>query len=221
MSDECKICKSKTIRLEKRIRRRAPNRLYRRCTECEFISLEDSFLLTSEEEFDIYERHENSIEDPAYVGFFQSFIENAIVDHMDKEDARCLDFGSGPSPVLAQLLEGQFDWSVDRYDKFYTSEKVYEGNRYDLITSTEVVEHLDDPLHYFRLFKSLLAPDGILSIMTLFHPGNDEDFADWFYPRDPSHISFYTPKTMEVIAEQVGLAILYCDDHRYITLSHD
>ncbi|MDW7657383.1 MAG: class I SAM-dependent methyltransferase [Bacillota bacterium] len=144
----------------------------------------------------------------------------AIVDHIDTVSVKCLDFGSGPEPVLAELLKREFDWSVDIYDKFYATDRVYEGNIYDLITSTEVAEHLDDPLHYFRLFKELLHQNGVLSIMTLFHPSSIEDFTNWFYINDRSHISFYTPKTMKVIADIVGLDVLYCDENRYITFSH-
>lgn len=220
MSTDCKICKRETERIEKHLRKRALSRFYRRCPYCEFIFLEKQFLISPEDEFQIYELHENNIDDPRYVEFFMKFIDAAIVDYMDIEDANCLDFGSGPEPVLAALLSRKFNWSVDLYDKFYASNKVFEGKRYDLITSTEVVEHLNDPVHYFQLFKDLLVPDGIISIMTLFHPANDEKFINWFYINDPSHISFYSPKTMGVIADLVGLNILYCDDTRYITLSN-
>ncbi|MDO9493204.1 methyltransferase domain-containing protein [Acetobacterium sp.] len=47
---------------------------------------------------------------------------------------------------------------------------IYLGKKYDLLTATEVVEHLDDPLDYFSLFENLLKDDGVLSIMT--KPGN-------------------------------------------------
>ncbi|HCU08778.1 MAG TPA: class I SAM-dependent methyltransferase [Clostridiales bacterium] len=219
MSNECKICGSTTLRIETRIRKRASLRSYRRCPACEYIFLDDAFRLSPEDEFNEYERHQNSIEDPRYVAFFEGFIKDAIISHTSKKEMRCLDFGSGPSPVLAQLLERKFGWTVDLYDKFYASSEIYRGNTYDLITATEVVEHLNDPMHYFRLFKDLLKPNGILSIMTLFHPKCDAEFMKWYYPRDPSHISFYTPKTMEVIAAHLGFQILFCDDLRYITLS--
>lgn len=55
---------------------------------------------------------------------------------------------------------------MDTYDCFYSPEKVYFGKKYGLVTATEVVEHLDDPLDYFSLFENLLKDDGVLSIMT-------------------------------------------------------
>jgi SAM-dependent methyltransferase len=186
---------------------------------CDFISLEDKCIISPEEELEVYERHENSIDDPRYVQFFMKFVNMAIIDHVERDEIECLDFGSGPEPVLAKLLRRQFDWQVDIYDKYYALEKIYKGNQYDLITSTEVAEHFDNPLRYFKLFKKLLRPDGLLSIMTLFHPSCD-DFYNWFYINDPTHISFYSAKTLGVISEIVGLDILYCDDHRYVTFSH-
>jgi hypothetical protein len=56
--------------------------------------------------------------------------------------------------------------------------------------------------------------------MTLFHPNNDIDFMDWFYARDRSHISFYTPKTLEMIGELSGLKLIYHNEHRHAILMH-
>ena len=110
---------------------------------------------------------------------------------------------------------------MDIYDKFYAPEPVYTTKTYSLITATEVVEHLDDPLSYFRLFKTLLKPDGILCVMTLFHPKSKAEFLDWHYIRDPSHISLFTPETMEIIAEKTGLQVLFCDRQRYTIFAHE
>lgn len=108
------------------------------------------------------------------------------------------DFGSGPSPVLAMILERNYHFSMDIYDLFYSPHKIYESQKYDLVTVTEVIEHLLNPLQYFHLFKILLKEDSILRIMTLFHPKDRGIFVEWHYVRDMSHISFYTPKTMKL-----------------------
>ena len=76
------------------------------------------------------------------------------------------DFGSGPSPVLAELLSSNHGYTMDIYDKFYSPLKIYKNKKYDLVISTEVVEHLDNPIIYFKLFKELLNEQGTLSIMT-------------------------------------------------------
>lgn len=219
MSSKCKICQSQTRPIKRTFRKNKPSELYNHCPFCDFIFLQDEFLISDQEEFQVYQQHENFLGDPQYTAFFMKFVKQAILDYVKKDQPRCLDFGSGPQPVLAHLLEEKFGWSVDIYDKFYAPDKIYQGKVYDLITSTEVVEHLADPLFYFKLFKELLAPQGSLAIMTLFHTTCSE-FTEWFYINDPSHIAFYSKKTMQVIAELLDLKLLYCDDHRYVSFGH-
>ncbi len=91
---------------------------------------------------------------------------------------------------------------------------------YDGITSTEVFEHLWEPVEILKRLKSILKKDGILAIMTLFHPKDQTTFFDWFYIRDPSHVTFYTPKTFMMMAKKVGLEVIYTNHHRYLTLKN-
>jgi 2-polyprenyl-3-methyl-5-hydroxy-6-metoxy-1,4-benzoquinol methylase len=107
---------------------------------------------------------------------------------------------------------------MDIYDPFYAKEKAYVGKKYDLITATEVIEHISDPLMYFRLFFELMKDDSVLAIMTLFHQNDRERFLNWHYIRDRTHVSFYTPKTIEYAAKKTGLKVIYTDNARYIAL---
>ncbi|SMP40458.1 Methyltransferase domain-containing protein [Anoxynatronum buryatiense] len=193
---------------------------YRVCGKCDLIFKEAADLISSDEEMRIYNCHQNSIQDPRYVDFFERFLNDAVFPYVN-QGKRGLDFGSGPSPVLAQLLERDYGYSMDIYDLFYAPEKVYEGKKYDLITSTEVVEHLRDPKAYFRLFRTLLKSDGILAVMTLFHRNDTIHFLNWHYARDRSHISFFTPKTMQYLAEQTGLKMIHTNHERYTTFMLD
>ena len=189
---------------------------YHYCTHCEFISKDENNIISQQEELGIYNLHNNSIEDPRYVDFFNLFLDDAVLPYANAGKAS-LDFGSGPSPVLAQILERNHAYQMDIYDLFYAPVKVYEGKTYDLITSTEVVEHLRDPIAYFELFASLLTPDGILAVMTQFHQNDKAHFLNWHYIRDMSHVSFYTPTTMAWIADKIGLRTLYVNPPRNTT----
>ena len=212
MAYKCKICGSSTREIHHPMFGN-----YHHCLVCDFISKDKDFIVTPKEEFEMYENHNNSIDDPRYVEFFYKFLNRAVFDYVG-EGKEGFDFGSGPSPVLAQILEEYHGYRMDIYDLFYATDKSYVGKRYDLITSTEVVEHLEDPMPYFKLFAELLKDDGILAIMTLFHIKDQEDFKEWHYIRDHTHISFYTRKTFEYIAKVVGLKIIYNNNERYITL---
>jgi SAM-dependent methyltransferase len=214
MSPSCLLCGGETQLL-----RHPKIADYYWCQSCDYIFKDQEHLISKEAELKIYEGHNNSIEDPRYVDYFKNFIDSAIVDYASK-GREGLDFGSGPSPVLAQILEGDYGYTMDIYDKFYSPNPVYQGKQYDLITSTEVVEHLRNPIEYFKLFKSLLKPGGVLAIMTQFHPQASGDFINWHYMRDRSHISFFTIKTMAYIAQSVGFEIVYTNDVRYISMKH-
>ena len=128
------------------------------------------------------------------------------------------DFGCGHGPVLAHLLKEK-GFSVDTYDPYFAPEKVYEHKNYDLITSTEVIEHLRDPMCELRLMKEHLKPGGLLSVMTLFHPDDEKEFLEWYYKREVTHIAFYTPLTMQHIANILGLKILHQDRKNITVLS--
>ena len=208
----CKICESNTREI---VHPRFGH--YRWCEKCDFIFKDEVYHVSKEEELRVYNSHQNSVEDPRYVQYFASFLEAAVFNFTSYGKVG-LDFGSGPSPVLSHILETQFGYKMDVYDIYYAKEKSYVGKKYDLITSTEVIEHLSDPLLYFRLFFDLMKDDSVLAIMTLFHQNDHEGFLNWHYIRDRTHVSFYTPKTIEYAAEKTGLKVIYTDNVRYITL---
>ena len=211
-SQQCKLCGSDTeIVMEEPI--------YYHCPNCDFIFIDDEFIIDYEEEKGVYDQHENSLENEGYVNMFKDFIARAITPH--KEDIRtALEFGSGPGPVLAHLLKEEGVKIIDIYDPYFAPEKIFHGKKYDLITSTEVFEHFSDPYKEIEMLKKHLDQNGIMAIMTLFHNyGSDDfDFSDWWYIRDKTHISFYSPRTFEWIADHFGLELIYHDEKRIVTM---
>ncbi len=207
---KCKICNS-SIKI---IKTYDNDKIYRYCKECQAISLEEDFIVDKAKERAQYENHNNSFESKGYVRMFEDFLDYFWHD-LDKNAINALDFGSGPGPVLAQIMENRA-LHVEVYDKFYQPEPIYKDKKYDLITSTEVFEHLQNPLEVLKLFKKHLKKGGLIAIMTLFHDNNEENFQKWWYRRDPTHILFYTPKTFEVLADMCGLKTLKCDNRRIV-----
>lgn len=189
---------------------------YECCSNCGFIAQDRDELITFSDERVEYDRHENNIENEGYVNFFKRFIDASLIPYAELGDG--LDFGSGPEPVLSQVMTRDYDVTPDIYDLHYQPKKVYEGKLYDFIVSTEVIEHVKDPKAILKLFHEHLKPGGIAAIMTLFHEDEDEKFLKWWYRRDVTHISFFVPMTFEVLAEEVGFDLVFCDEKRYITL---
>ncbi len=174
---------------------------YFHCAECDLRFLDPALRLSSAEEKARYEFHENSAQDAGYRQFLEPvFLE--IEKHLPKS-ARILDFGAGPGPALvARLRESGFT-RVELYDPFFWPDESVLREKFDGIFATEVIEHLHVPRLEFARLRNLLVPGGRLILMTYFY---DEslDFNSWYYRTDPTHVSFYSHRTLEWIREKFG-----------------
>ncbi len=207
---QCKICQSDTTVMGDSKKKLS----YYRCISCGFIYLDDKFIVDNEREKEKYDLHNNSFESIGYVEMFEKFIEKAVEPYTQNIKT-VLEFGCGSGPVLAELLRDR-SMEVDLYDLYFYPEKVYEGKKYDLITSTEVFEHLKEPLKILKMLTEHTAENGYIILMTKFPPADDKTFLAWWYRRDVTHISFFTPRSFEVMAEKVGLNVLETMDNNIV-----
>jgi len=207
---KCKICNALTHRIED------PKKplYYHRCETCGFVALDDRFVVDFQTEQKHYEKHNNGFESQGYVAMFEDFIAKAVVPYEDSIK-RALDFGCGRGPVLAELLSRR-GMEVDKYDLYFYPEKVYKDKQYDLIVSTEVFEHLQDPIKILELFFKHTATNGYIILMTKFPPDEDDVFINWWYRRDITHIAFFTPRSFEIMAEELGLKVLKFIDNNIV-----
>lgn len=162
-------------------------RAYYRCRCCELVHLEPSLRLSAAEEKAVYDDHENRIDDPGYRRFLSRALEQ--VTRYKPAPARGLDFGCGPGPALVAMAR-EAGYAMWAYDKYYCPDPAPLQQTYDFITSTEVVEHLADPLSVLDRLWSLLRPEGLLVLQTK-RVLDDERFRHWHYPADPTHITFF------------------------------
>jgi len=142
----------------------------------------------------------------------EGFYNYAIKPHYSSGDL--LDFGSGPKPVFAELLQ-QKGIEVDIYDVFYAPS--LPQKQYDFVTSIETFEHFNQPLNEIKMISELLKKGAYLAVMTEFRPSLD-DFRAWRYKDDTTHVSFYSPKTFEYISELFGFKLIKHNDKNTIVL---
>jgi SAM-dependent methyltransferase len=203
-SMRCNICGNEDLHLIE-VKNKAKLKKYYRCKVCEFIFIDKAHILSSEDEGRRYEIHNNEISDPSYRSYFKNFIDY-IEDDLDKGHT-ILDYGSGPQPVLADVME-ENGYTVDIYDKFFYNRKEYLDKKYDVIISTEVFEHIYNPVETLETLLSILNKNGKLILMTAVSPLTDEEFKRWWYIQDPTHVVFYNKKTFDTISRKYDLNII-------------
>jgi len=190
------------------------SKLHHLCPSCRWILLDEADHLSPEAQKARYLTHQNDEGNEGYVAMFEGFLEKGVTPFAQK-GCKALDLGCGPGPVLAGLLKKR-GHPTDLYDPFFFPE-VGEEAAYGLITVTEVLEHLPDPVGTLRPWVARLAPGGLLAGMTLFHPDDPAKFAAWWYLKDPTHVSFYTEKTLGKLAEALRMEMLFSDGKRLFT----
>ncbi|WP_345990048.1 class I SAM-dependent methyltransferase [Sulfurimonas sp. HSL1-2] len=187
------------------------------CPRCELIFKEEAAHPSAEQELKKYNEHHNSLENEGYVAMFEQFID-ATLAHTGHRVENVLDFGSGPTPVLAELLRRR-GFEVTIYDKFFAPEAPAPEARFDLITATEVIEHIADPMQTLAELKARLVPGGTLALMTQFHQSSEAFYQNWWYRRDPTHLVFFTPRSFETAAERLDMELIFHDNKKTVLLS--
>ncbi len=173
---------------------------YMHCRYCDVIFLDPRQRLDPAVEKSRYLTHENDPKDLAYQNFLRQLV--APLEKKLQPNSYGLDFGSGPGPALHVMFEEK-GHRMSLYDPFFADNPSVFDSQYDFITSTETAEHLYHPREEFDRLWSCLKPGGFLGIMTLFVPSIDE-FPDWYYRREDTHVTFYSPKTFQVLADRWG-----------------
>jgi hypothetical protein len=179
---------------------KSDKRLFLLCSVCSCVFLDSRHLLGPSEERARYEQHRNA-PTPEYESFLNRLVDplGAMAPAGTKEG---LDYGCGPVPVLSALLEKK-GVKMAHYDPFFFPEPELLDKQYSVIACSEAAEHFHRPRQEFDRLNRLMKPGSVLGVMTQMRAQWD-GFFDWYYPRDPTHVTFYSPRTMRWIASQYG-----------------
>lgn len=187
---------------------------YFRCRRCELTFLHPQQLPAADTERAHYDLHENDPDDPGYRTFLDQLAAPLCEQLTPGSDG--LDFGCGPGPALARMLEER-GHRMAVYDPLFSPDVTALARHYDFVTCTEVVEHFHQPAKEFELLVSLVRPGGVLAIMTsMLH--DRIDFHSWHYRRDPTHVCFYRQQTFLWIAGWQGMQIQKVDDGKIVMM---
>ncbi len=198
ISIRCSLCKSENHEFFFRDKFRE----YFRCSVCSLIFVSPEFHVSREDEKARYEEHNNDPNDKGYRDFLERIF--APIKERFPNGAYGLDFGCGPTPLLASILkENGFEMEV--YDPYYAPDKTVLDRKYDFVVLTEVLEHLSKPLREFDKLLSMIKPGGSLAVMTLPFD-NTIDFRGWHYKNDTTHICFFSAETFDWLSKHLGLS---------------
>ncbi|MBT3260729.1 class I SAM-dependent methyltransferase [bacterium] len=184
------------------------NRDYWKCAVCQLLFVPPDQFLSLEEEKARYDLHRNSPNDPEYRRFL-----SRLFDPMQQrvaQGSKGLDFGSGPGPTLsAMFVEAGYEMKI--YDPFYAQNPEVLNEKYDFITTSEVVEHLHHPGQELTRLRQMLKPNGYLGIMTKMVPSK-EAFGRWYYKNDPTHVCFFSKDTFLWLIDKWEAKIEFMDN---------
>lgn len=175
---------------------------YYQCAKCGF--------LYTEKPYWIEEAYKDSITN-VDTGIMQRTIDNALVTNVIinsfyNRNAFFLDYGGGYGIFTRMMRDLGYDWLwYDKYSKNLVARGFEFGSldKIELISAFELFEHFEKPQdeleRLFSISKSVLFSTLIYDEGLAYKP-----FEEWWYyvPETGQHISFYSKRTLEYIAEK-------------------
>lgn len=203
---QCPLCSSSDLDDRYRIAdKRRAELIYWSCAACGLVFLDHSSHLIRTEEHSRYRLHQNN-DTPGYRNFLAQVV-NPLKAFLSLGDYG-LDYGCGPNSVLSLMLAEQ-GWTMDVYDPYFFPDRNKLTASYDFITCTEVAEHFRFPHQEFDFVdRVLMRPRTRLAIMTSLLP-SEEQFSEWWYHREDTHVSFYQLRTLQWIAKRWNWNIVF------------
>lgn len=142
--------------------------------------------------------HSNSATDTGYLQYLGSVADELTA--LTLQQPRILDFGSGKEAVLTKLLRHSgFDCTA--YDPLYGIGCNSLMQQYDLIVLCEVIEHIVELASTLHMIRKCCVPGGYVVIKTQPAPESVPAFFSWWYTHDPTHINFFTRRSLIVLSQ--------------------
>lgn len=179
------------------------NRDYVICNNCSLVFVPRDQIISTEREKLRYEAHDNSEQNENYKSYLSSIAQSIFKKIPNGLNG--LDFGSGKTTIMADFFK-ENGFHMESYDIFFKPDSSLLEKKYDFVLMSEVIEHLRQPELELRKIVEMLKQESFLFIKTKLLPEKKEDFKNWFYKRDITHIQFFSLKTFDVLSEKYGMS---------------
>ncbi len=170
------------------------------CPGCGLVFVPEAQRLSIDDERHRYAHHDNTLANAGYVRFLGEVAD--VVEGLAAPGARVLDFGSGQNAVLTTLLRARGRDCV-AYDPLSGVGPDALRDQYDVLVACEVIEHLRDLRRELATIGDCLRPSGHVVVRTQCYPSLAE-LPAWWYARDPTHLNFFSERSLAVAASLAG-----------------
>ena len=202
---KCKICEAESFYLASAKVLNKYDVSYFQCTNCRFVQTEDPYWLEEAYASPIAYSDAGLV----FRNYMLSRVASNIIAKIFNPEANFLDCGGGYGLFVRLMrdINYKFFWQ-DKYCENIFAQgfeaNLQEGETYEVVTSFEVFEHFVNPL---AEISELLKYSKNILFSTELLPDSDPKPEEWWYyaPHEGQHISFYTPQSLSILADRLGL----------------
>lgn len=203
----CNICESVSSEVFKAKVLNQYTVAYFKCANCQFIQTATPYWLT--------EAYQSAITD-LDIGLvyrnnqFSEIVEHLLLNNGIDPNGKFIDYGGGYGMFVRLMRDKGFDYyrqdihCENLFARYFDLTDIKNQQAYELLSAFEVFEHLEFPKKELEIMLSL--SDNILFSTELL-PDNNPTPTTWWYfaPETGQHISFFTLKSLQILAENYGL----------------
>jgi hypothetical protein len=203
----CKICGSAVKKIFDSVVLGQYEVNYYQCLDCQFIQTESPFWLE--------EAYQSAITD-LDIGLiyrnikFADILEKILLTNSIDPNRKFIDYGGGYGMFVRLMRDKGFDFyrqdihCPNLFARYFDITDIKDQQNFELLTAFEVFEHLECPKQQLEIMLSF--SDNIL-FSTEFLPDNNPRPDTWWYfaPETGQHISFFTLKSLQNLAENYKL----------------
>ncbi len=123
----------------------------------------------------------------------------------EARDARWSVSGIEPSPALAERARARGLTVSEGW-----LERVPASDRYPVVTAWEVIEHVLDPISFFRHLRARVRPGGLLALSTPLSTGLPALLLRSRFPMlsAPEHLSVFSRRSLALLATRLGFEVV-------------